>query len=262
MKDQTRPDRTTMEGMIWNANHVLDIALSPDTKGIPRDLVKKCKGVVLISVVEAGFMFSGNVGTGVVMAQQDDGTWSAPSALGLAGIGFGFMVGAEVKDIVIIMMDDSSVRAMSGDHQIKVGGQASVTVGPVGREAEVAFNLSTEGVGASFSYTFSKGLFGGIALESAVLGARAKENERFYGKKATTPEILFGEAVEIPKGKGIEELHEKLNLLQAGETLVLNEADAAKKESLRELAESVGTAAKVSQTDVVEVNAAEEAKKE
>jgi lipid-binding SYLF domain-containing protein len=56
--------------MIWNANHVLDQALSPDTPGIPRGMIKNCKGIILLSVVEAGFIFSGNVGTGVIIGKS------------------------------------------------------------------------------------------------------------------------------------------------------------------------------------------------
>ena len=61
MSSEERPDRTTMEGMIWNANHVLDIALDPNKPGIPHAIIKDCKGIILLSVVEAGFIFSGNV---------------------------------------------------------------------------------------------------------------------------------------------------------------------------------------------------------
>ena len=68
---------------------------------IPRGMIKNCKGIILLSVVEAGFIFSGNVGTGVIIANKYDGTWSPPSALGLGGIGWGFMVGAEVKVSVL-----------------------------------------------------------------------------------------------------------------------------------------------------------------
>jgi len=71
------------------------------TAGIPRGMIKNCKGIILLSVVEAGFIFSGNVGTGVIIANKYDGTWSPPSALGLGGIGWGFMVGAEVKVSVL-----------------------------------------------------------------------------------------------------------------------------------------------------------------
>ena len=70
-------------------------------------------------------MFSGNVGTGVMIAHRTDDTWSPPSALGLGGIGFGFMIGAEVKDILICVMDDTTLGTLSAENQIKIGGQVS-----------------------------------------------------------------------------------------------------------------------------------------
>lgn len=84
--------------------------------------------------------------------------------------------------------------------------QMSGTIGPVGREVEAAFNVSEKGVGATYTYSFSKGIFGGIALETALLNVRGKENERFYGKAAKPQEILLENAVESPKDKGIEEV--------------------------------------------------------
>eukprot|EP01083_Nonionella_stella_P194680 717886_1 len=262
MSSGKRPDRTTMEGMIWNANHVLDQALSPDTPGIPRGMIKNCKGIILLSVVEAGFIFSGNVGTGVIIANKYDGTWSPPSALGLGGIGWGFIMGAEVKDLVICVMDDTTLDTLSGEHQVKIGGQIAATIGPMGREAEVAFNLSEKGAGGTYTYTFSKGVFGGISLETAIMNVRSKENERFYGKAAKAKEILWEDVVEAPKGKGIEELHQKLELLKEGKVMVQTPDTLEKKNSLRIDAEKAGAEAKASQTDVVEVDAKAEAAKE
>jgi lipid-binding SYLF domain-containing protein len=72
--------------MIWNANHVLDTALDPKSNGVPKGLFQQeLFGIVLISVVEAGFIFSGNVGTGILLARYDDGKWSPPCAVGLTG---------------------------------------------------------------------------------------------------------------------------------------------------------------------------------
>jgi lipid-binding SYLF domain-containing protein len=74
-------------------------------------------------VAEAGFIFSGTVGTGVIIAHKEDGTWSPPSALGLGGIGWGLMAGAEVKDLVICVMDDATLKTFSGEHHVKIGTQ-------------------------------------------------------------------------------------------------------------------------------------------
>ena len=67
-------------------------------------------------------------------------------------------------------------------------------------------NLSEKGIGGTYTYTFSKGFFGGISLETAVLNVRAKENERFYGKSVKAKDILWEGAVQSPEGKGIEEV--------------------------------------------------------
>lgn len=103
-------------------------------------------------------------------------------------------------------MDDTTLDTLSGEHQVKIGGQIAATIGPMGREAEVAFNISEKGAGGTYTYTFSKGVFGGISLETAIMNVRSKENERFYGKAAKAKEILWEDVVEAPKGKGIEEV--------------------------------------------------------
>lgn len=250
----SKPARTTMEGMIWNANHVLDSALDPKTNGIPRDLFKACKGVVLMSVIEAGFCFSGNVGTGVVMARAEDGTWSPPSAVGLAGVGFGFMFGAETKDIVILIMDNHTLSAYSGDGIIKFGGQVGITAGPVGREIDLSVALGNAGAGGAFAYTFSQGLFGGVAMEGAAIGARKGENDRFYGGVATPHAVLFEKgSVKVPANSGVEDLWQKLELLKEGKTAELTPEQLAKKESMAAEANKAAEAAKPSQTDLVGV---------
>eukprot|EP00581_Thalassiosira_minuscula_P008303 CAMPEP_0183702776 /NCGR_PEP_ID=MMETSP0737-20130205/773_1 /TAXON_ID=385413 /ORGANISM="Thalassiosira miniscula, Strain CCMP1093" /LENGTH=436 /DNA_ID=CAMNT_0025929451 /DNA_START=90 /DNA_END=1400 /DNA_ORIENTATION=+ len=255
--DDKRPDRTTMEGMIWNANHVLDQALGPETEGIPRGMVQNCQGIILLSVVEAGFIFSGHVGTGIIVANNDDGSWSPPSAIALGGIGCGLVIGAEVKDIVmcITRWEESTLEALAGDHQFKFGGQVSATIGPIGREAEVSFHLSEKGYGQTFTYTFTRGVFAGLSLESAILSVRSKENKRFYGKAANSKEILLENAVECPKGKGIEELHRKLDLLRKGKVSIPTPSELEKKDSMRIEAEAAGVAAKPDQSDVVQVEA-------
>ncbi len=147
-------DMKTMEGILLHAKHVLDQALSPgwagrfplfskevsvDSRihvrgshlwhvppffsGIPKVIVKDCKGIIILTVAEAGFIFSGNVGTGVIIAHKEDGTWSPPSALGLGGIGWGLMAGAEVKDLVICVMDESTLNTFAGEHHMKIGSQ-------------------------------------------------------------------------------------------------------------------------------------------
>jgi len=253
-----------MEGMIWNANHVLDTALDPKTPGVPRQILAHCKGIVLISVVEVGFIFSGSVGTGVILAQNDDGVWSPPSAVGLTGVGFGLLVGADVKDILILLVDDRAIEALSGEHQIKFGSQLGIAAGPIGREIGGDLHFSLERSDIALSYSFSKGLFVGINLEGAVLGARDKVNKKFYGKECKPKDILFERNVTIPEDDaGIAELHKKLDLLKEGKTSELTDEELVKKEDLRKSAQEKAEVAKKEQPEeIVHVDAAEEAKKE
>jgi SH3 domain-containing YSC84-like protein 1 len=84
--------------VIWNANQVLSWVLDPKTGGVNPELFgPSLLGIAIINVVEAGFVFSGNVGTGIIIARDGDGSnkWSPPSAIGLTGVGFGIMMGYE-----------------------------------------------------------------------------------------------------------------------------------------------------------------------
>lgn len=217
----TKPGRLSMEGMIDNAIRVCNYLLDPKSPGVPRRLLEVCSGVALISSVEAGFFVSGSAGTGIVLRRDiKTGKWSPPSAIGSGGVGFGLVFGGELKDIVMVLIDDAAVNALSGEAQVKLGGQIAVAVGPLGREAEGAFNVSNKGAGMTLTYSISKGLFAGINLEGALVGARGGENKKFYTSDASPRDILFNEgAVTIPEGSRVAELHEKLTLMEQGKTM-------------------------------------------
>jgi lipid-binding SYLF domain-containing protein len=219
MPAQTKPDPTTMEGMICNANKVLDRALSPETNGVHRGLFEKAKGIVLISSIEAGFIFSGNLGTGILMAKDKAGKWSPPSALGLTGVGWGFIVGASTKDLMVFLFDEQTIDAMAGEIGLKVGGQAELTVGPWGRTVDANLNISNGGIGSTFTVAYTKGFFGGVSIEGAVLGTRKAVNETFYNSTASSKEILFEGTVEVPADNTVmPEVYRKLELLSQGKT--------------------------------------------
>jgi len=240
----------------------LDQALDPTTPGIPRGMIKNCQGVILLSMVEAGFVFSGSVGSGVIIAHNEDDSWSPPSAVSVGGIGWGLIAGGEVKDVIICVMERGIVDTLSAETQVKIGGQLSATLGPVGREAEASLNFNgTTEVRGTYAYTWSKGAFGGISLETAVLKVRQKENSRFYGREGVSSKEILENTLAAPKDKGVEDLHYKLDLLSKGKVLVLSPAEVERKSSLRMMADEAGAVAKAAQTDVMEVNADEEQRK-
>jgi lipid-binding SYLF domain-containing protein len=221
-KKYNKLDRTSMEGMIYNGNLILDYALKAPLreekrrdlgKDIPSVLFRECEGILLLNVLEAACLISANVGTGILMAhnKQDD-TWSAPSAIGLTGVGWGLQGGIAKKDVVVFIMDEESMNALTGDDmQLKFGPQASITIGDAGREVQGAFHASKNGLAATVAFAYSKGLLFGFSLQGNIVAPRTACNMNFYGCTTTSREILFDK--KVPANKGIEDLHRKLQML-------------------------------------------------
>ena len=241
------------------ANQVLDWAMDPNTGGLhPALFSPSLKGIAFITIVEAGFVFSGNVGTGIVMARNKDGSWSPPSALGVSGIGWGFIMGASLKNIVYLIYDESTLKSLSGDAGVKLGTQVEASLGNWGRTAEATTMISNHGVGVDICLSYSKGIFGGLSVEDAVLNPRKKVNAKFYGKEATPQEILFENAVEMPEGTLLPEVYSKLEKLCSGTDIyVPTPEEKQKADSIREVADKEGEEAvkdeEVEHVDVKEV---------
>jgi len=163
-------------------------------QGIPDAVLRDAKGLAVLTRVKAGFMFSGEGGSGLVIARTPRG-WSAPSAIGTGGAGFGFQIGAEVAEIVLVLNTPEAVNAFAHRANVKLGGDLSVAAGPVGRDVAA----SVMPVAAVYTYSRSQGLFAGISLEGAVIATRADANARYYGRRVTASEILSGR-VKPPAG--------------------------------------------------------------
>lgn len=224
---KTRPSPNSMEGMIYNANHVLENFFNPTIKcDIPKKLFSACVGVVLISVIEAGFIVSGSVGTGIILKRKTNASsgeqkWSYPVACGLGGMGWGFLAGASVKDIIVFIFDDETLRTMAYDKiGVKVGGQMEATLGTMGRSTNMDLTVSEKGVGNTMSYAFSKGAFLGLSVEGAIIGARHKINQTFYGRPTVTPDEIFLGVLDAPSiaNTKLSDVYTKLDLLCAGST--------------------------------------------
>jgi len=97
---------------------------------IPRELLDIAKGVVFLTILKAGFMFTGRYGTGIVVAKLPDGRWSAPSALMLTGLGWGLQIGAEVTDVLLILSTDQAVNTFKSKAQLSVGAELGVSWDP------------------------------------------------------------------------------------------------------------------------------------
>lgn len=146
-----------------------------------------------MTVVKAGFIFSGKGGHGVVVARTPRG-WSGPSFIGTGGAGWGLQAGAQATDFVFILNNNAAVRAFSKGGNVTLGADASVAAGPVGRDAQVAVAPTA----AIYAYSRTKGLFAGASLEGSVLVTRKGANERYYGRPVAAREILNGRVPPPP----------------------------------------------------------------
>ncbi|GAA5799849.1 hypothetical protein HPULCUR_005268 [Helicostylum pulchrum] len=166
---------------------------------IPVSVIKQAKGLAIFTVVKAGFLWSGRAGSGVVVSKLPDGRWSAPSCIATGGVGFGAQIGADITDFVLILNSEEAVRAFSQGGNLTLGGNLSVSVGPIGAggEASITGDIRDKKVASIFSYTKSKGLFAGMSIEGTGLLELQKANSTFYGKPIRAEAILKGE-IEPP----------------------------------------------------------------
>ncbi|KAI9759256.1 MAG: hypothetical protein M4579_002465 [Chaenotheca gracillima] len=182
-------------------------AFGPD-KIIPPQILANAKGLAILTVFKAGFLGSARGGSGVVVARLPDGSWSAPSAIGTVGGGFGGQIGFELTDFVFILNDARAVRSFSQQGSISLGGNVSLAAGPVGRNAEAAGTASLKGIAGVFAYSKTKGLFAGVSLEGSVLVERRDANEKLYNSRVTARQLMEG---NVPPPPAAEPLMRVLN---------------------------------------------------
>ncbi|OXC60440.1 hypothetical protein C358_04155 [Cryptococcus neoformans MW-RSA852] len=186
LQEETRKAAKILRSFVDANNNGLD-------KVIPRTVLERAAGFAIFTVFKAGFLFSARAGSGVVVARLPDGTWSPPSAIGLGGLGFGGQAGAEVTDFLIVLNSRSAVTSFMSAGSLTIGGNLSVAVGPLGRNAEGSGALNSKGkVAAMYSYSKTKGLFGGVSVEGSVILERQDANRLAYGGNPSSKQILSG----------------------------------------------------------------------
>ena len=171
-----------------DASVVLDeIMMAPD-QAIPGRLMQDAEAIAVIpNVVKAGFVFGGRSGRGLIAVRTADGTWSNPSFVRLTGGSIGFQAGVQSTDVVLVFRSRRGVDSIVNG-KFTLGADAAVAAGPVGRTAQA----STDGQlrAEIYSYSRSRGLFAGVALEGAVIAIDHRANQAAYGRN-TTPRAIF-----------------------------------------------------------------------
>jgi lipid-binding SYLF domain-containing protein len=184
-------DRVTAAGQVFKA-------LSSGPEGLPKNVLNKAECVIILpSVKKAGFIVGGQYGKGIMSCRSGadfTGKWGPPIMMHSSGGSFGLQAGGEATDFVVLVMNDEGARAvMKG--RAKLGADASVAAGPMGRDAEASTSATMQA--QMLSYSRSKGVFGGMSLNGTSLGPDDGDNEKLYGKKVSGEQIYSG-SVEAP----------------------------------------------------------------
>src|SRR5947199_10716091 len=191
-------DETKDDDRLRNCGTVLKEILDvPDN--IPHDLRDKADCVVVFpSVLKAAFIVGGSYGRGAMSCRKGEdfrGPWGAPTMMALEGGSFGFQIGGQATDFVLLVMNESGARGILAS-KVKLGGDASVAAGPVGRDSSAETDASMRS--EILSYSRARGLFAGVSLEGSKIRPENGENRRLYGKKIPAREIVLSGTVPVP----------------------------------------------------------------
>jgi lipid-binding SYLF domain-containing protein len=190
--DKKEADRLENCGMI--IKEVMDI---PDN--IPEDLIDKADCIIVFpSVLKAAFVVGGSYGRGSMTCRSGEhftGPWSAPTMMALEGGSIGLQLGGQATDFVLLVMNPRGAHSILSS-KVKLGGDASVAAGPVGRTANASTDVTMRA--EVLSYSRNRGLFAGLSLEGSTVRPDNDGNERVYGKKLEAESIVFKGAVAIP----------------------------------------------------------------
>jgi lipid-binding SYLF domain-containing protein len=188
-----------VDDRITDSATVLKEILGMPEKGIPRDLLDRANCVVIYpSVKKAAFIVGGSYGRGLITCRRGadfSGRWGAPAMFALEGGSFGFQIGAQATDFVLLVMNERGAKSVLSS-KVKLGADASAAAGPVGRDtsAETDVVMKAE----ILSYSRAQGLFAGVSLEGSTMRSDDGANKELYGKELSAPEIVREGKVKAP----------------------------------------------------------------
>ena len=185
---------------IWDSSQVLQAIMRADDSGVPRSVMSDVDAIAIFpSTIRGGFIFGGHRGRGIISARDfRTGEWSLPAFLTITGASFGLQIGGQATDIMLLIMNRRGLDRFLGN-QFKIGADASVAAGPVGRSAAAATDLLL--TAEILSYSRSRGLFAGVSLEGSTVRADRDANERYYDYPYETRDIILERQPSAPTGE-------------------------------------------------------------
>ena len=179
-----------------NSVRVLKEIMEAPDKSIPTDLLREAHAIAVIpDMVKAGFIFGGRRGEGLISVKSPDGTWSNPSFISLTGGSVGFQAGVSSTDVILVFRTQRGVDSIVNG-KFTLGADAAAAAGPVGRTATASTDSQLKA--EIYSYSRSRGLFAGVALDGSALRIDYDANEAIYGKGITPRRIFEGGVGNVP----------------------------------------------------------------
>jgi len=186
---------TREEKRVADAADVLDQLVRIPEKTVPPALLSRAYAVAVIpNVVKAAFGLGARRGKGIIVVRQDDDSWSNPAFITITGGSFGWQVGAQSTDIILVFKTRKGVDGIENG-RLTLGADASVAAGPLGRQAGIATDIKFRA--EVYSYSRNRGLFAGVALEGSGVTMDRKANAAFYGSNSMTPEKIFASSPNV-----------------------------------------------------------------
>ena len=188
-------DREATTDRLDHAGKVLNEIMSAPDKGIPEEVLEHAKCIAVVPhMLKGGFVVGAENGRGVTTCRTANG-WSAPAFFTVTGGSFGFQIGVEGVDLILIIQNEKGMEQLIGS-KFEIGADASAAAGPVGRHAsaDTDWKLNTE----ILTYSRARGAFAGVALKGSAVRRDDDSTEAIYGHDISTRRILQGE-VAVPQ---------------------------------------------------------------
>jgi lipid-binding SYLF domain-containing protein len=182
-----------LESRLSDCATVLKSIMATPDAGIPRDLIRRSRAVVLFpSVLKAGLGIGGHYGKGVALRRDPaENTWGPPVFVSIYGGSFGWQFGVQSIELVLLIMNDVSLKNLFRD-KFALGADASIAAGPIGRDASAQTDLGLSA--ALLSYSKAKGIYLGVSLRGSFMESDWESNEQYYGSDLSIIDIFFHKA--------------------------------------------------------------------
>lgn len=185
-------DKSDAQDIVTKANLTYKSFMSDENFADMKKLSRSAKGIFIApQVLKGAFVIGASGGTGVFLVREEGGKWTNPAFYTIGSVSFGFQIGGQASEVILLAMTDRGVTTLL-QSSVKLGADVGIAAGPVGAGAQAATaNISAD----ILAFSRSKGLYGGISLDGAVVDVRDSLNKAYYGKPVTPTDILVKHSV-------------------------------------------------------------------